>query len=75
MNMDWQRVNEVLHNFLKDAVAHTPMGDTINVTAYAKDKRVEASVSDTDQDVLAEDLPHSFEYFYTVVRYLARAGG
>jgi len=75
VNIDWQRVNQVLHNILENAVAHTPKGGTINVAARVRGKWVEVSVSDTGEGIPAEDLPHIFERFYRVDKSRARATG
>jgi signal transduction histidine kinase len=75
VNIDWQRVNEVLHNILKNAVAHTREGGTIEIAARQKGKWVEVSVSDTGEGIPAEDLPHIFERFYRVDKSRARATG
>jgi signal transduction histidine kinase len=75
VNIDWQRVNQVLHNLLENAVAHTHKGGTINVAASVKGKWVEVSVSDTGEGIPAEDLPHIFERFYRVDKSRARATG
>jgi len=75
VNIDWQRVNQVLHNLLENAVAYTHKGGTINVAASAKGKGVEVSVSDTGEGIPAEDLPHIFERFYRVDKSRARATG
>jgi signal transduction histidine kinase len=75
VNIDWQRVNQVLHNILENAVAHTPKGGTINVAASEKGKWVEVRVSDTGEGIPAEDLPHIFERFYRVDKSRARATG
>ncbi len=75
VNIDWQRVNEVLHNLLENAVAHTPARGTINVAASAKGKWVEVNVRDTGEGIPAEDLPHIFERFYRVDKSRARATG
>jgi signal transduction histidine kinase len=75
VNIDWQRVNQVLHNLLENAVAHTHKGGTINVAAITRGDWVEVSVSDTGEGIPAEDLPHIFERFYRVDKSRARATG
>jgi signal transduction histidine kinase len=75
VNIDRQRVNEVLHNLLKNAVAHTHKGGTINVAAMVQGDWVEVGVSDTGEGIPAEDLPNIFERFYRVDRSRARATG
>jgi signal transduction histidine kinase len=75
VNIDWQRVNQVLHNLLENAVAHTRKGGTINVAAMTQGDWVEVCVSDTGEGIPAEDLPHIFERFYRVDKSRARATG
>ena len=75
VNIDWQRVNQVLHNLLENAVAYTRKGGTINVAAITQGDWVEVSVSDTGEGIPAEDLPHIFERFYRVDKSRARATG
>jgi signal transduction histidine kinase len=75
VNIDWQRVNQVLHNLLENAVAYTHKGGTINVNAVAQGDWVEVSVSDTGEGIPAEDLPYIFDRFYRVDKSRARATG
>ena len=75
VNIDQQRVNEVLHNLLENAVAHTNKGGTINVAAMTQNDWVEVCVSDTGEGIPVEDLPNIFERFYRVDRSRARATG
>ena len=75
VNIDWQRVNEVLYNILENAVAHTRRGGSIKTAASNKGKWVEVSVSDTGEGIPAEDLPNIFERFYRVDKSRARATG
>ena len=75
VDVDWQRVNQVLHNLLENAVAHTHKGGTINVAATTQGDWVEVCVSDTGEGIPAEDLPNIFERFYRVDKSRARVTG
>jgi len=75
VNIDRQRVNEVLYNLLENAVAYTHKGGTINVAAAKQGDWVEVSVSDTGEGIPAEDLPNIFERFYRVDKSRARVTG
>jgi len=75
VNIDWQRVNQVLHNLLENAVAYTHKGGTINVAAAKQGDWVKVSVSDTGEGIPAEDLPNIFERFYRVDKSRARVTG
>jgi len=75
VNIDWQRVNQVLHNLLENAVAYTHKGGTINVAATTQGDWVEVCVSDTGEGIPAEDLPNTFERFYRVDKSRARVTG
>jgi signal transduction histidine kinase len=75
VNIDWQRISQVVHNFLENAATHTPKGGSISVAAGAQDSWVEVRVSDTGEGIPPEDLPNIFERFYRVDRSRARATG
>ena len=75
VNIDWQRVNQVLHNLLENAVAYTHKGGAIRVAATTAGAWVEVSVSDTGEGIPAEDLPNIFDRFYRVDKSRARATG
>jgi len=75
VNIDSQRISQVLHDLLENAVAHTAKGGTITVTAAQQGDWVEVSVADTGEGIPAEDLPNIFERFYRVDKSRARATG
>lgn len=75
VNIDWQRISQVLHNLLENAVVHTGNGGIITVAATDQGDWVEVSVSDTGEGIPDQDLPNIFERFYRVDRSRARATG
>jgi signal transduction histidine kinase len=73
--IDWQRVSQVLHNLLENAVAHTGRGGKITISAATRGGWVEVGVRDTGEGIPAQDLPNIFERFYRVDKSRARATG
>lgn len=74
-DIDFQRISQVLHNLLDNAVAHTGNGGVITVTARPQNNWVEVSVSDTGEGIPSEELPNIFERFYRVDKSRTRATG
>jgi len=74
-NIDAHRINQVLHNLLANAVAHTPAGGSVTVSAAPEDGYILVSVADTGEGIPPEDLPNIFERFYRADRSRARATG
>jgi signal transduction histidine kinase len=75
VNIDSRRIGQVLLNLIDNAIAHTPRGGFITITAKQLDNCVEISVEDTGEGIPAEDLPNVFERFYRVDKSRARATG
>ena len=75
VDVDPQRVGQVLRNLLDNALTHTPPGGEIAVAAHAGGQWVEVSVRDTGSGIAAEDLPYVFERFYRADKSRSRATG
>jgi two-component system OmpR family sensor kinase len=76
---DPDRVRQVLHNLLTNALRHTPDGGEIGILAEpsADDlaSSVRVSVTDTGPGIPAEDLPHVFDRFWRADRSRSREHG
>jgi signal transduction histidine kinase len=75
VNIDYHRISQVLHNLLANAIAHTPSGGNIAVSAARSGQWVEVSVTDNGEGIPAEDMPNIFERFYRVDKSRSRPGG
>lgn len=72
---DPDRIRQVLHNLLNNAITHTPSGGTIAMEARLLDGFIEISVKDSGEGIPAEELPNIFERFYRVDKSRARTTG
>lgn len=75
VNIDAQRVSQVLRNLLENAIAHTDSGGSITVSAGKRDGMIAVAVSDTGEGIATEDIPHLFERFYRVDSSRTRTTG
>jgi len=75
VNIDSQRIRQVLSNLLENAVAHTDKGGRITVAAREREGQIQVSVADTGEGIPAKDLPLIFERFYRVDRSRTRKTG
>ncbi len=75
VNIDSQRISQVLRNLLDNAVAYTVKGGIITVTVRWQANYLEVAVADTGEGIPAEDLPYIFERFYRVDKSRTRATG
>ena len=76
VNVDAQRVGQVLRNLLENAIVYTTPGGAIRVSVAAMDKgMLEVSVTDTGQGIPAGELPFIFERLYRVDKSRTRATG
>lgn len=65
VNADPDRLHQMLHNLIGNAMRHTPAGGSVTLSAERLPAgAVRILVSDSGPGIFAEDLPHVFERFY-----------
>ena len=75
VKVDAEWIGQVLRNLLSNAVAYTPQGGQVSVSARTLGSWVELSVADSGTGIPAEDLPFIFERFYRADKSRSRATG
>jgi signal transduction histidine kinase len=75
VDVDSQRIGQVLGNLLSNALTHTPSGGKVVITAQARQSDVELRVGDTGEGISPEHLPYIFERFYRADKSRSRATG
>jgi anti-sigma regulatory factor (Ser/Thr protein kinase) len=70
-----ERIGQVLRNLMNNALAHTPEGGEIGLSAVRDGDLVSVAVRDTGEGILPEHLPHVFDRFYRADRSRARQTG
>jgi len=78
ITVDEGRIRQVLRNLVSNAIASTPRGGRITLSANRVDvpeKAVVMAVEDTGPGIAAEDLPYVFERFYRADKSRTRATG
>lgn len=75
VDADPERLSQVTRNLLNNAIAHTPKGGEISVSARSVGAEVEVTIRDTGIGIPPEHLPSIFERFYRVDGSRTRATG
>lgn len=65
---------QAVGNLVSNAIAHTPPGGTVTVSARVDQSRLTVSVSDTGCGIPPEHLPRVFDRFYRIDRARASSG-
>ncbi|HBY95427.1 MAG: HAMP domain-containing histidine kinase [Ardenticatenaceae bacterium] len=64
LQVDPERMAQVLGNLVSNALRHTPAGGRITLTAEPRGENVLLRVRDSGRGIPEEDLPHIWERFY-----------
>jgi signal transduction histidine kinase len=75
VEVDRERIAEVLANLLANALRHTPSGGEVRVLARHRGQFAEIAISDTGDGIAPEHLDRIFERFYRVDPARSRASG
>lgn len=74
VNVDPERIVQVVSNVVGNAIKFTPTGGTITVTAAVRSDAVHISVTDTGPGISPEHLPHIFDRYWQSSRRNRGAG-
>ena len=75
VDADPDRLQQVLHNLLGNALRHTPPAGTVWLAAHATGHAVRFSIKDSGAGIAAADLPHVYDRFYRADSSRSRDAG
>ena len=75
IEIDTDKMTQVIDNILNNAIKYSPDGGTITVSMKTTDEQMILSVSDQGLGIPKQDLPRIFDRFYRVDRARSRAQG
>ena len=75
IEIDTDKMTQVIDNILNNAIKYSPDGGKITVTMKTTDDQMILSISDQGLGIPKQDLPRIFDRFYRVHRARSRAQG
>ena len=75
IEIDTDKMTQVIDNILNNAIKYSPDGGTITVSMKTTDEQMILSISDQGLGIPKQDLPRIFDRFYRVDRARSRAQG
>ena len=75
IEIDTDKMTQVIDNILNNAIKYSPDGGKITVTMKTTDDQMILSISDQGLGIPKQDLPRVFDRFYRVDRARSRAQG
>ena len=75
IQIDQDRIEQVLTNLIDNAIRHTPEGQSVTVRLTKEESYLKVDVQDTGVGIPEEDIPYVFERFYKADKARTRSKG
>ena len=87
LNIDPERIRQVMTNLISNALRYSPPGSAVRIQLSREPSAVRISVSDSGPGIAAADLPHVFDRYYksadsrgmglglSIAKYIVQAHG
>ena len=66
INADRNKIGQVIHNLISNAIKYSPIGSTIHVTCTSDPEFAYVHVKDNGKGIKPEDASHIFDRYYRV---------
>ncbi len=75
IQIDQDRIEQVLTNLIDNAIRHTPEGQSVTIRLTKEQSYLKVDVQDTGVGIPEEDIPYVFERFYKADKARTRSKG